>query len=239
MCSRERGKVISSSLLTGGPPRNSARPALKMPCLEVLWDLRSTGLERSRQRLRVAGSNAAVPKPSNPPLSRRRPLRTGSALAFSEPNPVFWDQKRTKPETEIETIRGKRGISIASIGRIEGLLRGGGLDRRGRGGLLTGAARAVRQVGGEAAQPLGVHAGPGRAPFRCAAGLGSLGWGGLSLNTPRPEGGSRAEANLAPAVGRPKCSRIAPPSRLLHVRQHPPPASTPAAGEHIQHEGPL
>ena len=75
-------------------------------------------------------------------------------------------QKRTKPETEIETIREKRGISIASIGRIEGLLRGGGLGRRGRGGPLTGAARAVSPVGGQAAQPLEVHACPDRAPIR-------------------------------------------------------------------------
>jgi monoamine oxidase len=37
-------------------------------------------------------------------------------------------------------------------------------------GSLTGAARAVSQAGGEAAQPLGVHAGPGRPPMRCAAG---------------------------------------------------------------------
>ncbi|HYO52808.1 hypothetical protein, partial [Archangium sp.] len=33
-----------------------------------------------------------------------------------------------------------------SIGRMEGLWRGGGLERRGRGGPLTGAARAVRQA---------------------------------------------------------------------------------------------
>ncbi|WP_253894895.1 RidA family protein [Corallococcus exercitus] len=34
-----------------------------------------------------------------------------------------------------------------SIGRMEGLLRGGVLERRGRGGPLTGAARAAHPVG--------------------------------------------------------------------------------------------
>jgi hypothetical protein len=46
----------------------------------------------------AACSIAAASKQNNPPLSRRRPLRMGAALAFSGPNPVFWDQKRTKPE---------------------------------------------------------------------------------------------------------------------------------------------
>ena len=40
------------------------------------------------------GSIPAASKPSNPPLSRRRPLRTGAALAFSGPNPVFGTKKR-------------------------------------------------------------------------------------------------------------------------------------------------
>ncbi len=35
---------------------------------------------------------------------------------------------------------------VRSIGRIEGLVRGGGLEHRGQGGPLTGAARAVRQA---------------------------------------------------------------------------------------------
>jgi hypothetical protein len=76
-----------------------------------------------------------------------------------------------------------------SIGRIEGVLRGGGLERRGRGGLLIGPARAVRPFGGQAAQPLETHAGKGR-PSHQVRGR-SLGcwacWlcGGVSLNTLR------------------------------------------------------
>ena len=48
---------------------------------------------------------------------------------------------------------------LLSMGRIEGLWRGGGLEPRGRGGLLTGARRAVRRAGGDAVQPHGAHAG--------------------------------------------------------------------------------
>jgi hypothetical protein len=40
------------------PILNRGKP--KVPCLEVLWDLSSTEMERSRQKLRAAGSIAAA-----------------------------------------------------------------------------------------------------------------------------------------------------------------------------------
>ena len=91
---------------------------------------------------------------------------------------------------------------------------------------MRGAARAVRQAGGEAAQPLEVHAGPGHPPFRCAAGAW-LSWPWqLELQQQAAWRGSRAGASLAPAVGRPRCSRIAriPPASFTYAstRRLPP-----------------
>jgi hypothetical protein len=50
---------------------------------------------------------------------------------------------------------------------------------------LTGAARAVSQAGGQAAQPLEAHACPGRPPRRCAVGTGPFGSGQAYASTPR------------------------------------------------------
>jgi hypothetical protein len=50
---------------------------------------------------------------------------------------------------------GGMGLGTLPLGQIPD--EGGGLDRRGQGEPLTGAARAVRQAGGEAAQPLEVR----------------------------------------------------------------------------------
>ena len=71
---------------------------------------------------------------------------------------------------------------------MEGLWRGGGLERRGRGGPLTGAARAVRQAVEKPRSPLGYTPALASLPAGARQRLGSLGWGGLSLNTTRPEG---------------------------------------------------
>jgi len=57
------------------------------------------------------------------------------------------------------------------------------MERRCRGGPLTGAARAVSPVGGQAAQPLEVHACPGRPPMGCAVSP-CMGGGNGSKRTP-------------------------------------------------------
>ncbi len=50
-----------------GYPQSFAKPALGVPCLEVLRELRSTKSERSHQKLRVAGSIPAASKQNTPP----------------------------------------------------------------------------------------------------------------------------------------------------------------------------
>jgi hypothetical protein len=77
-------------------------------------------------------------------------------------------------------------------GRMDGVLRGDGLERRGRGGPPIGAARAVRPFGGQAAQPLEGHVCPGRPLMRCAAGV----W------TVRPVGSVAASASTPCGMGR-------------------------------------
>ena len=107
--------------------------------------------------------------------------------------------------------------------------------QRGRGGPLTGAARGVRPAGGEVAQPLGVHIGPSHAPTRCAAEAVDL-LAVLLLNTTRPG----VALALGPSSHLPWASPGAPvrvhPLCSLHVRQDPPPGSTPHAGEHVKVE---
>ena len=82
--------------------------------------------------------------------------------------------------------------------------------QRGRGGPLTGAGRAVSRAGGEASL---------------------LRWRRKPQH-PAPWSGARAGVGLAPAGGSPRCSTIArTPLACFTARQHPPPASTPDAGE--------
>jgi hypothetical protein len=76
--------------------------------------------------------------------------------------------------------------------------RGGGLERRCRGGRLTGAARAVLQGGAQAAQPLGDPPALAALPSGARQGLGSLVPGGLNLNTSR--GGQRGCRRSRPAA---------------------------------------
>jgi hypothetical protein len=68
-------------------------------------------LERSRQKLRVAGSIPAASMQDNPPLSSALPLRKGAGLAFRD---------------QIGSWRTKSGPNLERIGRMEELLRGGG-----------------------------------------------------------------------------------------------------------------
>src|SRR5690606_17710326 len=84
------------------------------------------------------------------------------------------------------------------------------------------------------AQPSGAHADPCRPSHEDPAGGGPL------LVTPHYAawGGPRAGANLAHAVGKPSAPEPPAPSCSLHVRQYPPPASTPYAGEHVEVQRP-
>jgi len=75
------------------------------------------------------------------------PRRSRSGAPFRRGRSVTDDA-----ETFLERVSKSKGGRL-STGRMEGVLRGGGLGRRGRGGPLIGAARAVRPVGGEAPQP--------------------------------------------------------------------------------------
>jgi hypothetical protein len=94
------------------------------------------------------------------------------------------------------------------------------IARRCRGGRLTGAARAVSQAGGQAAQPLEVHDCPGRAPMGCAVGDWAFWlWGGVSLNTTRP----RLTLAPGPSSHLPWASPGAPVSlALLPLPSHTP-----------------
>ena len=127
---------------------------------------------QSRHVSRVNAFGASHPGPLSPVGRAAVPSRLRSSRGTTSPSV----QLGTREEWEGGAVLSAHHEQ--SIGRIEGLLRGGGLARRGGGGPLTGASRAVRHAGGEAAQPLGVHAGPGRAHMRCAAGawLSWLGW---------------------------------------------------------------
>ena len=114
--------------------------------------LRSTVAGSLQRRLRFPPLpvEAARRLESNPLLTRRRGVPWGTKSVLVGPN---LDQIRSRIGRREALWRGRAGAEGPSIGRIEGLLRGGGVERRGRGGPQTGAARAVRPAGGEAAQP--------------------------------------------------------------------------------------
>ncbi len=87
----------------------------------------------------------------------------------------------------------------------------------------------------------GVHAYPSRLPRRGAAGawLSWLAVGGLSFNTTRSGAALAQGPQVRTRRGQPQVlHNRSHPSCSLHVRQHPPPASTPQAREHIQGERP-
>jgi hypothetical protein len=78
-------------------------------------------------------------------------------------------------------------------------------EQRGRGEPLTSAGGLLGHVGAPTAQPSGAHAGPCRPSHEDAAGDGPR----LVTQHPKFWGGPRAAANLAHAVGKPRCTRIA------------------------------
>ncbi len=65
------------------------------PCTTLMSPSRSPrrASPTLQDEFEAAGSIAAASKPSNPPLSRRRPLKTGAALAFGDQIRFFGTKK--------------------------------------------------------------------------------------------------------------------------------------------------
>ena len=110
-----------------------------------------------------------------------------------------------------------------SIGRLEGLLRGGVLERRGRGGPLQGPPEQRTRSVARPLEPLEGHACPARPPMRCAAGAWACWrWGRVSLNTPRPGWPSRRGQARAPPplLGGPEMAAVARLERRRRGTSH-------------------
>jgi hypothetical protein len=144
---------LARAQITGGLPRNSAKPTLGVPCWAVLRKWCSTGLERSRQMLRVAGSIPAASIPRSPAILK-------GCWVFLCPLASLAQSGAWLGDGPIQFLH----RALPRLGR-QVRIPHGHLD----GGLCAKPVERPRSH-------LGVHAYPSRLPRRARQVPGSLGW---------------------------------------------------------------